>query len=280
MSSSKNLFDQVSKDTSKIITTSYSTSFSFAIQLLDRRLREHIYSIYGYVRLGDEIVDSFHEFNKEDLMKEFRQITEDSIKYKISLNPILNNFQYTVNKYKIKWELINKFIESMEFDLKKKKYDEDAYKEYIKGSAEYVGLMCLAVFCNNKKGLYEKLKPHAIALGSAFQKINFLRDMNTDYKLLGRVYFPNLDINKFNDEEKMAIELDIKKDFEYALEGIKKLPESSKRAVYLAYTYYWELLNKIIKVTPQRLLTKRIRISNFRKILLILKTYLKLPFLK
>ena len=279
MSSSKNLFDQVSKDTSKIITTSYSTSFSFAIQLLDRRLREHIYSIYGYVRLGDEIVDSFHEFNKENLMKEFRKITEDAIKYKISLNPILNNFQYTVNKYKIKWELINKFIESMEFDLKKKEYDEGAYKEYIKGSAEYVGLMCLTVFCNNKKGLYEKLKPHAIALGSAFQKINFLRDMNTDYKLLGRVYFPNLDINKFNDEEKMAIELDIKKDFEYALEGIKKLPESSKRAVYLAYTYYWELLNKIIKVTPQRLLTKRIRISNFRKILLILKTYLKLPFL-
>lgn len=279
MSSSKNLFDQVSKDTSKIITTSYSTSFSFAIQLLDRRLREHIYSIYGYVRLGDEIVDSFHEFNKENLMKEFRKITEDAIKYKISLNPILNNFQYTVNKYKIKWELINKFIESMEFDLKKKKYDEDAYKEYIKGSAEYVGLMCLTVFCNNEEGLYEKLKPHAIALGSAFQKINFLRDMNTDYKLLGRVYFPNLDINKFNDEEKMAIELDIKKDFEYALEGIRKLPQSSKRAVYLAYTYYWELLNKIIKVTPQRLLNKRIRISNFRKILLILKTYLKLPFL-
>ena len=280
MSSSKNLFDQVSKDISKIITTTYSTSFSFAIQLLDRRLREHIYSIYGYVRLGDEIVDSFHEFNKEDLMKEFRKITEDSIKYKISLNPILNNFQYTVNKYKIKWELINKFIESMEFDLKKKEYDEEAYKEYIKGSAEYVGLMCLIVFCNNKKGLYEKLKPHAIALGSAFQKINFLRDMNTDYKLLGRVYFPNLDINKFNKEEKMVIELDIKKDFEYALEGIKKLPESSKKAVYLAYTYYWELLNKIVKVRPQRLLNERIRISNFKKILLIVKTYLKLPFLK
>ena len=280
MSSSKNLFDQVSKDISKIITTTYSTSFSFAIQLLDRRLREHIYSIYGYVRLGDEIVDSFHEFNKEDLMKEFRKITEDSIKYKISLNPILNNFQYTVNKYKIKWELINKFIESMEFDLKKKEYDEEAYKEYIKGSAEYVGLMCLIVFCNNKKGLYEKLKPHAIALGSAFQKINFLRDMNTDYKLLGRVYFPNLDINKFNKEEKMVIELDIKKDFEYALEGIKKLPESSKKAVYLAYTYYWELLNKIVKVRPQRLLNERIRISNFKKILLIVKPYLKLPFLK
>jgi len=276
MKNQKELFDRISKACSKNITITYSTSFSFSIKLLNKNLQEDIYGIYGYVRLGDEIVDTFHSYNKKDLIKQFRNETIYALENKISLNPILNNFQYVINKYNIPWILIDEFIQSMEFDLKKKEYDETQYKKYIKGSAENVGLMCLYVFCNNNIKLYNELEPHAISLGSAFQKINFLRDLNHDHLLLGRIYFPGVNISEFNNKDKKNIEIDISKDFNHGLEGIKRLPKSSQRGVYIAYIYYWHLFKKIKTIEASKILKERIRISNVKKIFLILRSYIDL----
>ena len=270
----KSLFDEVSLKCSEITTKYYSTSFSLGIRLLDKEIHSPIYSIYGFVRLADEIVDSFHEFDKAKLLNEFTESTKQAIENKISLNPILNSFQEVVNKYNIEWEHIQDFLSSMESDLNQKKHDEDSYKQYIKGSAEAVGLMCLRVFCNNNNKLYNELEKYAIYLGSVFQKVNFIRDISADYNELKRVYFPQLNINEFNEEEKNKIEDDIEKEFNLALIGIKQLPKSAKKGVFLAYSYYYSLFKKIKSTPAEKIMTKRIRIPNFTKFLILIKVQL------
>lgn len=270
----KKIFDEVSLKCSEITTKHYSTSFSLGIRLLDKKIHSPIYSIYGFVRLADEIVDSFHEFDKAKLLNEFKENTKQAIENKISLNPILNSFQEVVNKYNIKWEHIQDFLSSMESDLNQKKHDEDSYKQYIKGSAEAVGLMCLRVFCNNNNKLYNDLEKYAIYLGSVFQKVNFIRDISADYNELKRVYFPQLNINEFNEEEKNKIEDDIEKEFSLALIGIKQLPKSAKKGVFLAYSYYYSLFKKIKSTPADKIMTKRIRIPNFTKFLILIKIQL------
>jgi len=267
----KEIFDEVSQKCSEITTKRYSTSFSLGIRLLDKKLHKPIYAIYGFVRLADEIVDSFHQYNKTDLLNQFQSNTTNAIKEGISLNPILNSFQYTVNKYNIEWDLIEQFFSSMKYDIENKEHDEKSYKEYIKGSAEAVGLMCLRVFCNNKNDLFNSLKNYAIKLGSVFQKVNFLRDISSDYNQLQRVYFPNLKISDFNDQEKKIIEDDIEEEFQTSLIGIRKLPKSSKKGVFLAYTYYYSLFKKIQKIPSDRILKERVRIPNLKKILILIK---------
>ena len=267
----KKIFDEVSLKCSEITTKYYSTSFSLGIKLLDKEIHSPIYSIYGFVRVADEIVDSFHEFDKAKLLKEFKENTKQAIENKISLNPILNSFQEVVNKYNIEWEHIQDFLSSMESDLNQKKHDEDSYKQYIKGSAEAVGLMCLRVFCNNNNKLYTDLEKYAIYLGSVFQKVNFIRDISADYNELKRVYFPQLNINEFNEEEKNKIEDDIEKEFSQALIGIKQLPKSAKKGVFLAYSYYYSLFKKIKSTPANKIMTKRIRIPNFTKFLILIK---------
>jgi len=270
----KHLFDEVSLKCSEITTKYYSTSFSLGIKLLDKEIHNPIYSIYGFVRVADEIVDSFHEFDKAKLLNEFKENTKQAIENKISLNPILNSFQEVVNKYNIEWEHIQDFLSSMESDLNQKKHDEDSYKQYIKGSAEAVGLMCLRVFCNNNNKLYTDLEKYAIYLGSVFQKVNFIRDISADYNDLKRVYFPQLNINEFNEEEKNKIEDDIEKEFNLALIGIKQLPKSAKKGVFLAYSYYYSLFKKIKRTPADKIMTKRIRIPNFTKFLILMRVQL------
>ena len=270
----KNIFDEVSLKCSEITTKYYSTSFSLGIRLLDKKIHSPIYSIYGFVRFADEIVDSFHEFDKAKLLNEFKENTKQAIENKISLNPILNSFQEVVNKYNIEWEHIQDFLSSMESDLNQKKHDENSYKQYIKGSAEAVGLMCLRVFCNNNNKLYNELEKYAIYLGSVFQKVNFIRDISADYNELKRVYFPQLNINEFNEEEKNKIEDDIEKEFNLALIGIKQLPKSAKKGVFLAYSYYYSLFKKIKSTPADKIMTKRIRIPNFTKFLILTKVQL------
>ena len=271
----KLLFDKLSIDVSKITTRAYSTSFSLGIYFLNHRLRDAIYSIYGFVRLADEIVDSFHAYDKEYLLEKFKQETYEAIDKRISLNPIVNSFQHAVHQYNISTELIETFLQSMQMDLEKINYNSEKYDEYILGSAEVVGLMCLQVFTENDTKLYKELKPYAMKLGAAFQKVNFLRDMKDDYEILGRTYFPNIDISDFNSNSKKQIEYEIDEDFKIALSGIKKLPRSSKGGVYLAYVYYQSLFNKIKKLPAQRVLTERVRINNGRKIGLMLNSLLQ-----
>ena len=271
----KELFDEVSIKTSKIVTKKYSTSFSLGIRFLNKNFRKSIYSIYGFVRFADEIVDSFHKYDKQILLSEFTRDTHLSIERKISLNPILNSFQAVVNKYNIEKDLIDSFLSSMEMDLNKKAHSEESYKKYILGSAEAVGLMCLRVFTENNNGLYNELKPFAMSLGSAFQKINFLRDLNADYIGMGRIYFPNINIEELNQESKLDIENDIELDFEEGLIGIRKLPKKSRLGVYVAYIYYRSLFNKIKKLQPQSILEQRIRIPNSQKIVLFAGSYLR-----
>lgn len=259
------IFHQVAHDCSKITTERYSTSFSSAIRLLHKDLQGPIYDIYGLVRFADEIVDTFHGFDKPSLLAAFKRETYEAIANKISLNPILHSFQLTVNKYNIDHELIEAFFKSMEFDLNKSTYDANGYAEYIYGSAEVVGLMCLYVFCNGDKGEYEKLKPSAQALGAAFQKVNFLRDVKADYQQLNRVYFPGVDFSDFTNKMKAEIEADIQADFNAAYEGITQLPLKARFGVYLAYKYYLSLFKKIKAVQPERILEERIRIPNYQK---------------
>ncbi|GGG65209.1 phytoene/squalene synthase family protein [Epilithonimonas arachidiradicis] len=274
----KKLFDELSYKISKATTKQYSTSFSLGILALSPKIRNSIYAIYGYVRLADEIVDSFHGFDKQKLLSRFRDETLLALEEKISLNPILQSFQETVHQYQINYQLINQFLRSMEMDLHKIDYDSDLYKEYILGSAEVVGLMCLQVFVDGNRDEFEKLKPFAMTLGSAFQKVNFLRDMKDDYYVLGRTYFPNVDITDFDQTVKSNIEQEIQSEFAEALEGIKKLPRSSRFGVYLAYRYYVSLFNKIKKTSPSKMINQRIRISNSRKISLMMGCYVEYKF--
>ncbi len=268
----KSLFDDVSVQCSKFTTRAYSTSFSLGIYFLKNKLRNPIYSIYGFVRFADEIVDSFEGYDKKYLLQKFKVETYEAIENRISLNPILNSFQQVVHQYQISQDLIEMFLKSMEMDLEKINYTSEKYNEYILGSAEVVGLMCLHVFTEGNKNLYEELKPFAMKLGAAFQKINFLRDMKDDYQILGRTYFPNVDMTRFSSFTKRKIENEIEQDFKEALIGIKKLPSSSKGGVYLAYVYYKSLFNKIKGLPAQKILSERIRISNGEKFGLMLNS--------
>lgn len=271
----KALFDQVSTACSKLTTRSYSTSFSLGIYCLGKKLHEPIYNIYGFVRFADEIVDSFHDFDKEMLLNEFEADTWKAIDRRISLNPILNSFQEVVHRYSISRDLIQCFLDSMRMDLHKHEYTKEAYENYILGSAEVVGLMCLRVFTNGNDAEYEMLKPYAMKLGSAFQKVNFLRDLKNDYAGLGRTYFPQIDIGQFSEREKAEIEADINADFEEALVGIRKLPSSSRFGVYVAFVYYQRLFKKIKGLPPRTILSKRIRVPNYEKISLLIGSYFR-----
>jgi 15-cis-phytoene synthase len=261
----KALFDQLSAECSKITTQRYSTSFSLGIYFLSKRLRKHIYAIYGFVRLADEIVDSFHDYDKRLLLKKFSKDCFESIEDGISLNPVLNSFQQTVNSYLIDRELIGLFLKSMEMDLEENNYTPEKYNAYILGSAQVVGLMCLKVFTEGDHEEYERLKDAAMKLGSAFQKVNFLRDLRADYNNLSRTYFPNVNLADFSQADKKRIEEEIEQEFKAALDGIKQLPRSSRSGVYLAYIYYKELFNKIKRATPESVMSERIRISNGHK---------------
>jgi 15-cis-phytoene synthase len=271
----KSLYDTSSFQCSKLVTNTYSTSFSLGIMLINKTIRMHIYSIYGFVRLADEIVDTFHDYDKENLLKRFIKDTHLAIEEGISLNPILNSFQHTVNKYGIEKEVIDTFLKSMEMDLSKSYHNEKSFQEYIYGSAEVVGLMCLSVFVEGNRDLYPRLKLSALKLGAAFQKVNFLRDMNHDYKILGRTYFPNIQLKNFDQKIKTEIEQDVQKDFDLAIEGILQLPKSSRFGVYLAYKYYLKLFDKIKKVKPEKVLSARIRIPNRIKLALLIRIYFK-----
>ena len=275
----KTLFDELSFKISKQTTQQYSTSFSLGIMALSSKIRNPIYAIYGYVRLADEIVDSFHGFDKEKLLSRFRDDTFLALEEKISLNPIMQSFQETVSKYHIDHELIKQFLRSMEMDLHKIDYNSELYKEYILGSAEVVGLMCLHIFVNGDKDEFIRLKPYAMMLGSAFQKVNFLRDMKDDYDVLGRSYFPNVDIAAFDNNVKAEIEREITFEFREALEGIKKLPTSSRFGVYLAFRYYLSLFKKIKKTSANEMINRRIRISNSKKISLMMGCYVEYKML-
>ncbi|MCI9844011.1 phytoene/squalene synthase family protein [Flavobacterium pectinovorum] len=271
----KKLFDDLSYEVSKKTTVKYSTSFSLGILALKPSIRPAIYAIYGFVRLADEIVDSFHDFDKKTLLYRLKNETDVALKEGISLNPILQSFQDTVCKYQIDKILIDQFLHSMEMDLEKVDYNSDLYKEYIYGSAEVVGLMCLQVFTNGDKEKYQELKPFAMKLGSAFQKVNFLRDLNEDYKVLGRTYFPNIDMNVFDNRVKKMIEKEIEIEFKEALLGIKMLPPTSKFGVYLAYRYYLSLFRKIKNTAAENILQERIRIPNAQKINLMMRSYVR-----
>ena len=271
----KQLFDNVSIKTSKMVTNSYSTSFSLGIKFLHKQFQDPIYSIYGFVRFADEIVDTFHDYNKKELLDEFKLETYRAIERGISLNPVLNSFQKVVNDYKIDIKLIETFLKSMEMDLDKKTYNEEAYKDYILGSAEVVGLMCLRVFVKADEKMYKDLTPYAMALGSAFQKINFLRDLHADYLGMGRVYFPNVELKELDPQTKAALEEDIEIDFNKGLEGIKLLPKDSRFGVYVAYIYYRKLFNKIKSLHPERILEERIRIPNSQKMALFASSYVR-----
>ena len=271
----KQLFDNVCIKTSKMVTNSYSTSFSLGIKFLHKEFQDPIYSIYGFVRFADEIVDTFHDFNKRELLEEFKIETFRSIERGISLNPILNSFQCVVNHYKIDLKLIETFLKSMEMDLDKKAYDSEGYKQYILGSAEVVGLMCLRVFVKGNQTIYDNLTPYAMSLGSAFQKINFLRDLHADYLGMGRVYFPNVELTKLDPETKLSLENDIELDFNKGLEGIKLLPKDSRFGVYVAYIYYLKLFKKIKSLHPERIMEERIRIPNSQKMVLFASSYVR-----
>ena len=272
----KNFYDKVTENCSRIVTQSYSTSFSLATKMLDSSIRNHIYNIYGFVRFADEIVDTFHDFPKEELLNRFEKDLNFSLEKKISLNPILNSFQLTVNKYNIDRKLISAFLKSMRWDLNKNIYKTDKeYKEYIYGSADVVGLMCLKVFVKGDDNLYFKLKPAAMSLGSAFQKVNFLRDLKKDYQELDRTYFPNVDFNHFDEETKTNIIKEIENDFNLALKGIFDLPIESRFGVYTAYKYYNKLLKKLKNIPSKKIQNARIRVPNYQKMGVFARSYLK-----
>jgi 15-cis-phytoene synthase len=272
----RNLFDQTTLECSKLITQRYSTSFTLGIKTLDKKIHLPIYAIYGFVRYADEIVDTFHDKDKKMLLDQFKLDTYEAIERGISLNPVLHAFQIMVNRYAIDLELIEAFLKSMEMDLDFKTYNDSRYHEYIYGSAEVVGLMCLKVFCEGDQKMYESLKDPACKLGSAFQKVNFLRDIKSDYEERGRVYFPDVDFNSFDQSIKQLIEEDIQKDFDDALDGIRRLPNSAKLGVKVAYLYYQKLFDKIKKSPPETIIHQRVRIPNTRKFSLLLSTYFEM----
>jgi 15-cis-phytoene synthase len=272
------LYDATCSACSSLITKRYSTSFSLGIRVFNKRFRAPIYAIYGFVRFADEIVDTFHDHPKAELLQRFREDTYRAIRERISLNPVLHSFQQVVHQYGIENELIDAFLRSMEMDLDRNTYDAHGYNEYIYGSAEVVGLMCLRVFCEGNTEQYESLKMPARRLGAAFQKINFLRDLKSDFDERGRVYFPGIDFTRFDARDKAQIEADIKADFDAALDGIRNLPDGSRFGVYLAYKYYTQLFAKIRKAPPQRVADERIRVSDKRKVYLLFSSALRHSF--
>ena len=272
----KKIFDLISEDLSKVVTEKYSTSFSIATKLIDNSIRQDIYNIYGFVRIADEIVDSFHQYPKKKILDRFEKDVYIAINQKISVNPILNSFQKTVNKYKVDIKLIDAFLKSMRWDLNKKSYNnKNDYEEYIYGSADSVGLMCLKIFVKGDNVLYENLKNYAMALGSAFQKVNFLRDINTDFETLKRTYFPGVNVNKFDEKSKKYIIDEIENDFCIALKGIILLPKEARFGVYTAYKYYIKLLEKLKKTPSLKIKEARIRVPNYQKAYILLNCYLK-----
>ncbi len=272
------LYNQVCQNCSELITKRYSTSFSMGIRAFDPKFRPPIYAVYGFVRFADEIVDTFHNFPKAKLLNRFREDTYRAIEERISLNPVLHAFQEVVHKYSIERELIDAFLDSMEMDLHFSTYEDALYKQYIYGSAEVVGLMCLRVFCEGDNAYYERLKAPACSLGSAFQKINFLRDMKSDFDERGRVYFPGVDFLNFTQADKDAIEADIKKDFDDAYVGIVQLPKGARLGVYLAYVYYTKLFQKIKHAPVKRVKEERIRVNDGRKVMLLMSSTVRNSF--
>lgn len=272
----KALFDNVSNECSKLVTKSYSTSFSSAVKMLAPSIRQDIYNIYGFVRFADEIVDSFHDYNKEELFNKFENDLIEALEEKICLNPILNSFQHTVHKHKIPFDLIKSFMHSMRLDLHKNEYKtKEEYNEYIYGSADVVGLMCLKVFVKGNQELYDKLKNSAMSLGSAFQKVNFLRDLKADFEGLDRTYFPNTDLQNLNENSKKEIIKEIESDFDKGFEGIKNLPLEAKFGVYTAYIYYKKLLVKLKNTPSTEIKNTRIRVPNYQKVSLLANCYVK-----
>lgn len=272
----KTLFDSVSRQCSKLVTQSYSTSFSMATKMLSETIRQDIYNIYGFVRFADEIVDTFHDFDKEILFQRFSEDLEYALVYKISLNPILNSFQETYHKYNIDKHLVDAFMKSMRLDLHKQTYlTEEEYRAYIYGSADVVGLMCLKVFVKGDNQKYDDLKDAAMSLGSAFQKVNFLRDLKADFEDLSRTYFPNTDLNHLDEAAKLLIIKDIEADFEKGLAGIKNLPLEAKFGVFMAYRYYSKLLEKLKNTPALEIKSTRIRVPNYKKVELLTRSYVK-----
>lgn len=269
------LYNKTCFECSKIITNKYSTSFSLGIKAFDKKLQYPIYAIYGFVRYADEIVDTFHDQDKNSLIARFKADTFLAIAEQISLNPVLQSFQLVVNRYQIDHALIHAFLKSMEMDLDKTAYTDDSYKEYIYGSAEVVGLMCLGIFCEGDKTKYDQLLPKAKSLGAAFQKINFLRDIKSDFEDRGRTYFPEVDFTQFTEADKKQIETDIQIDFDDAFEGIKKLPKSAKLGVYIAYVYYLALFKKIRNTPANTIAQQRIRVSDAHKLVLMALSIIK-----
>ena len=275
----KSIFDNVSALCSKTVTQTYSTSFSSATKMLATSIRQDIYNIYGFVRFADEIVDSFHDYPKEDLFNDFEQQMYAAIQNKISLNPILNSFQQTIHKFNIEAELYESFMKSMRLDLNKKRYlTEKEYKEYIYGSADVVGLMCLRVFVKGDINLYENLKASAMRLGSAFQKVNFLRDLKADFEGLDRTYFPNTDLNNLDEASKQNIIKEIEEDFKIAYNGLKKLPIEARFGVYTAYKYYSKLLKKLKATPSNKLKETRIRVPDYQKAGVLAHCYINFKF--
>ncbi len=269
------LYNTTTLQCSKLITEHYSTSFTRGIKTLHKKFHLPIYAIYGFVRYADEIVDTFHQHDKAALLARFKTDTYDAIAQGISLNPVLHSFQMIVNQYHIEHELIEAFLHSMEMDLHFTTYDDSKYKEYIYGSAEVVGLMCLRIFCEGDEAMYQHLKAPACSLGAAFQKINFLRDIKSDYAERGRTYFPEVDFLKFDEQSKKDIEADIQKDFDDAYKGIIQLPKGARLGVYLAYVYYITLFNKIKKLPASTIMQERIRVPDNKKLSLLVQSYFK-----
>lgn len=269
------LYKKNALDISRKTTGNYSTSFSLGARMLGSKYRKGIYAIYGFVRIADEIVDTFHGYNKEKLLREFRDQTFEAIDNGVSTNPILHSSQWVVNRYKIERELIDAFLNRMEMDLENKSYDKERIKTYIYGSAEVVGLMCLRVFYDGEEWKYQQLKYPARKLGEAFQKVNFLRDIKDDFYDKGRIYFPGIDFNQFNNEAKKQIETEIQSDFNEAFKGIVSLKPSARFGVYLAYRYYLQLFKKIRKTDAGKVMHERYRVSNHTKMLLLFKSYVR-----
>ena len=272
----KSIFDNVSRECSKTVTNAYSTSFSMATKMLSPKIRQDIYNIYGFVRFADEIVDTFHDYDKEKLFNNFENDLEEALNARISLNPILNAFQETYHRYNIDKHLVDAFMNSMRLDLYKKDYlTTEEYKNYIYGSADVVGLMCLKVFVKGDEEKYNDLKQSAMSLGSAFQKVNFLRDLKADFEDLNRTYFPNTDLSQLDENSKQTIIEEIEKDFAEGLKGIKRLPLEAKFGVFMAYRYYNKLLEKLKNTPALQIKSTRIRVPNYRKVELLTRSYVK-----
>lgn len=269
------LFDKTSKEISRKVSLNYSTSFSLGIRLLAKEYRWAVFATYGFVRLADEIVDTFHTFNKERLLRDFKFQTYQAIEEGISTNPVLHSFQLAANQFGITHDLIEPFFNSMEEDLDKQSHDQSSYNDYIYGSAEVVGLMCLKIFCKGDNVLYQSLLPFARSLGAAFQKVNFLRDIRSDVEERGRVYFPGVDFESFTEHDKMNIIQEVKKDFEHAYKGIIQLPMGCRLGVYTAYIYYLKLLEKIERTTAAEIMNQRIRIPNSQKLVLLAESFVR-----